>query len=462
LIIGNKSTEFGDVFLIQADIPIVGLIGTVSYVDDTIGETLTRFFIKQFRYSVDSINYTSWIELTNDNLSSIIVASNDTFFIDYKYTRSGSDFTGDLYFNSITLDGEFLEPSCGEIYKKSIFADFFSCHDPEVVGWAINVTNKIYSGIVPKYITRGATGNINDDEDFIDLFKSISWFFAYHVIYARKFEFFKNYVDLLIDYLKQRNMIICHDELQIDLLYILQHYYDEIRQRGTIQIIRPKSDTKSVDGELLRLICYSPIDEFLFTISRPELINWNVDTSSPLYLGTLFDNMLIKGYETTESVEDITNYPLINDSDVSVIDESGINVININGSMSGSGIGYEEPFDTDKCIKVDIGLSYEITLWIKQEDIALENITFRIKAFDENENIVDLESPVTGLSLNNFFVEKSLNQSDKYYFIRGIIYANNKPNISSEEARLNIGFGSNLRFRDNVKKILPELVIKTV
>lgn len=462
MIIGNKSTEFGDVFLIQADIPIVGLIGTVSYVDDTIGETLTRFFIKQFRYSVDSINYTSWIELTNDNLSSIIVASNDTFFIDYKYTRSGSDFTGDLYFNSITLDGEFLEPSCGEIYKKSIFADFFSCHDPEVVGWAINVTNKIYSGIVPKYITRGATGNINDDEDFIDLFKSISWFFAYHVIYARKFEFFKNYVDLLIDYLKQRNMIICHDELQIDLLYILQHYYDEIRQRGTIQIIRPKSDTKSVDGELLRLICYSPIDEFLFTISRPELINWNVDTSSPLYLGTLFDNMLIKGYETTESVEDITNYPLINDSDVSVIDESGINVININGSMSGSGIGYEEPFDTDKCIKVDIGLSYEITLWIKQEDIALENITFRIKAFDENENIVDLESPVTGLSLNNFFVEKSLNQSDKYYFIRGIIYANNKPNISSEEARLNIGFGSNLRFRDNVKKILPELVIKTV
>lgn len=462
MIIGNKATEIGDSFLIEANIPIVGVIAISTYTDDLTGVTGTRFFVKEFRFSIDGINYSSWIELTDPNLSSIIIASNDTFFIDYRYTRSGTDATGDLYFNSVTIDGEFTEPVCGEIYKNSIFADFFSCHDPEVMGWAINVTNKIYAGIVPKFITRGQTGNINDDEDYIDLFKSISWFFAYHVIYARKFEQFKNYYDLLIEFLKQRNIFVCHDEQQEDLLHILRNYYDEIRQRGTIQIIKEKSQSKPVDGELLRLICYNPIDEFLFTISKPESINWNIGTSSPLYQGTLFDNMLIKGYEKTLSAQSLSNYPLINSSDVSLVAESGINVIRVNGSVSGSGIGYTSSSDINKAMKVDTGISYEITFWIKQANIALENITFRIKAYDETGIEVDIESVVTGLSLNNFFVDKSLNQSNKYYFVRGIIYATSKPNISSSDARLNIGFGTNLRFRSNVRKILPEILIKTV
>jgi hypothetical protein len=459
-IVGNKASEIGDIILIKGTVPIVGLLSIASFEDETIGETADKYFVKEFKYSIDGINWSSWILLSDLNLSDIVVESNDTFFVDYRYIRSGSDATGDLYFTSITLNGEFLEPTCGEIYKKSIFADFFGCHDPEVIGWAINVANKVYNSIAPKFITRGQSDSITDDEDFIDFFKSISWFFAFHVIYSRKFQYFKNHFDLLLDYLRQRNIFIADQELQEGLLYILQNYFDEIRQRGTIQIIREKSSNKAVNGELLRIIGYNPVDEFLFSLLRPEISNWNIGTSSPNYRGTLFDNMLIKGFEKTESVQSLDNYPLINESDVQLIDEDGINVIEVTGSGEGSGIGYQS--DITKAIKIDHKVSYEITFKIKQDDIVNEKISFRIAAFDETENIVPLESSITGLSENNFFVDKSLNQADKYYFIRGVIYGSNTPNLNADQARLNIGFGDALRFRSNIKKIIPEVIIKTV
>src|ERR1035438_7962466 len=110
MIIKNQSSEIGDVLFIKTDTPLIGLIALYSFVDETVGEYTDRSFKKTFRYSVDGINYTQYVDLTNDNIAGVQVQANDTFYAQYRYERIGLDSTGVLEFDSVTLNGEFILP----------------------------------------------------------------------------------------------------------------------------------------------------------------------------------------------------------------------------------------------------------------------------------------------------------------------------------------------------------------
>jgi len=69
---------------------------------------------------------------------------------------------------------------------------------------------------------------------------------------------------------------------------------------------------------------------------------------------------------------------------------------------------------------------------------------------------------VTGAPTSLFFQNRTLNQQNRYYFIRGIIYRQSQPNLSSADGQLKIGFGTNLKFSKSIKYICPTIYSKYI
>ena len=260
-IVANRSTEIGDVITIEVEVPIVGLIALTNFIDTTIGENATRFFNREFRHQSDGINWSAWQPLTLTNVQAIQVSPSSVFRVEYRYTRSGTDPAGELEWDDALLQGQITNMSCGPVYEASVFAPFFSCMDIEVINWCINVLEKLYvSGIVPQYVTRGANSNQNfEDKDYLDFWGSISCYFALFVKYARTFEGYPSNPVLLLEFLKQRGMFICESTEHIDLLYLMEHYWNEIRRRGTPMMLLKKGELM-VNGTCLLYTSPSPRD----------------------------------------------------------------------------------------------------------------------------------------------------------------------------------------------------------
>lgn len=459
MIIQNKSDAIGDIITIKTDTPLLGLITLQSFIDVTQGEYIDRFFSKSFRYSVDGVNYTQFVPLTNNNLANVQVQANDTFYAEYRYQREGVDPTGLLEFDSVTLTGLFSQLVDGPAYNASNFAQYFNQNNICSIAWSVNVLEKLYKkGIVPKYIERGLTGDNADDRDYIDFWRAITHYFALFVCLARKFQFFYQDRNLLLEYLKQRGLFVCEDIDQQDLLYLMQNYYDEIRQRGTRQVFKSKSNTKEVDGEYLRLICFDTNDEFISNLNKNEHIGWNVGNSSPLYKGV--EGRLNTNKFYIDFVDDISSF-----SDLSVnssylpylsIGESSISnsisssnsnsdstpttynndvlIIHNPGNNNMAGIG-----NGDKKIIINPHIDYEITFFIKTRNSILPQITFGVNAYDINNNLIDLLQIDTLAIQNNFLVQQQMNQEDKFYFVRGILFNKNnyKPYDSAKSYKAN-------------------------
>jgi len=463
-VIENKATEIGDVLVIKGEVPILGLIALSGFIDTVIGETGNRFFFKKFRFSTDGIFFSAFKELTVANLQDIQVQSNQTFFVEYQYIRQGIDNTGVLEWNDTTLEGDFEELVCGKIYDNSIFNQFFDCNDIKVINWCVNVLVKAYKkGIVPNYIERGANQNDNgEDEDFINFWRTITCFFALLVIYAREFENFSSNKTLLIKFLENRGAFLCDDidliDL-VDLIHLKENFFDEMRQRGTIQVARRKGENgKAINGEILSLICFQDCEEFLFSLTEPNKVGWNIGSSSPLYKGLNIHPMLIKGYEQTADFVDLAKYPLINSGFSSIVTDGSREVLQIDNVPIGeiAGIG---DVDFTKAIDVSSVLDYEISFSVKQ--LTLENnLTFKVLGFDKSNNQISFQK-ITDLSNSNIFFEKiKLNKNDIYYQVRGYIYSQVQSAITGVESQVNIGFGTHLRFpNDNVCRIIPVVIL---
>ena len=72
MIIDNRSTESGDVLLIETDVPVLGIAFLSGFLDSTEGEDSNLYFVKKFRYSVNlGKTYTDWIPLTAENLQNL-------------------------------------------------------------------------------------------------------------------------------------------------------------------------------------------------------------------------------------------------------------------------------------------------------------------------------------------------------------------------------------------------------
>jgi len=471
-VIENKATEIGDVLIIRTEVPIIGIVTLLSFIDDTNGEVVNKYFQKTFRYSVDGINFSTYLPLTTAAIQGIVIQPTDSLVIEYVYQRTGLDNSGSLIWNSVTLDGEFIEVLCGEAYEKSMYSDYFGCNNICSLNWSINVLEKLYQkGILANYIERGSNSSNEQDRDFIDFWRSVTHYFALFVCLARAFGEFYSDEGLLKCYLEQRNLFFCDDLDYQGLYYLMQNYYDEIRQRGTIQIIKEKNafgfindcldesqsvslsqstsssstsgseGLKYIDGELLRLLCYDICDEFMFCLSKVEKLGWNIGSSSPLYGGMSNQNCVNKAYEDTQDIKDLNTYPLINGGRAAIITDDGKEVMHLanvpNGEVAGVG-----DLDFSKAIKVDPQLDYEITFVAKQDyDVShsdsnsdgftVGNLTFGCFAFNCFGALVSLQNINDQTDQDFFFQKVSLQRQDKYVYIRGMIFNYSKYSVFS-------------------------------
>ena len=295
---------------------------------------------------------------------------------------------------------------------------------------------------------RGKSNSNEEDRDFIDFWRAITHYFALYVCLARYFQSFWKDREVLLEYLIERGLIICADEDYVDILYLMSNFYDEIRQRGTMQVVRAKgyqlpsisnnnsnsqststsqsqsgSESKEVNGEYLRLICYDERDEFLFNLNKNSQVGWVVNSSSPNYKGLYGRMNLNKFYSDT--LKNISSLPIINPVYCSIITDSGNKVLSISGVPNGqiAGLG---AFDENLLISVNANLDYEITFLVKQEGISSGNLSFGFLSYDLNNNSLQSKDFINNINSNLFLDKVELVRDDKYILVRGIIYGKNQ------------------------------------
>ncbi len=230
-------------------------------------------------------------------------------------------------------------------YSRSIYAQFFEQDNAAVVNLAENFMEKLYkNGIVPKYIQRGKNNSANgEDVDYISFWTAVSYYFAWSVVYSRQFLELEDNRELLYDYLVNKGMGVNPDSNIEELQYVMRNFYDEIRKRGTVNVFKQfnaEPDDVLTNGEFLRLIGYKETDEFKYVMTSPIHFGWCIGRCSPLYRGTGMDYQLIKGYENTEDLISLDEYPLLNPSGVAKVNDGTIDKDVFELSEDGSGIGY--------------------------------------------------------------------------------------------------------------------------
>lgn len=449
MVINNKATEIGDVLLINAILPIYGVIRLQSFTDTTVGETTDRYFYKEFSFSTDGVIFSDWVELTDSNLEKLEVEPKNSLYINYRYTRTGSDSTGDLIFNDVVLLGEFdefiIEKSY--LYNSSIFKNI-SLTDIKFTNITANLTKKIFDkGILPKYIIRGETENPQkDDKDFIAFWKSVNQIFALILRLSDDVEKFSDNKEYLASYLRQKDLLFDEKSISFEALKNLaSNYFGVIRNRGTKKVFED-------GGEFLYFIGFREGDEFFYEVKHTSNIGWCLGKSSPLYKGTSLSRQLVKGVEKQESVEDLDNYIVKSVLDnVSIEDDGGVDVIKIRQSTTNntSGLYIDGQPDLSKFVPIDESVDYEITFWLKGQT----KTNFELYVCDSYGNKIDCLSSHTGLLNNKFFNELQLPTDKKYYFVRGVLYNKNKTNNNS---KVNVGKDLyNLRLQSGSKLLYP-------
>ena len=456
-IIENRVTEDGDVLVIKPDVPSVGLIALYNFVDTTSGESETDYFLKEFRYSINGgLTFSDWTELTIPNLEGVSISKENQFIIEYRYTRVGDTSEVELEFQDILVSGE-TESLPYPIYNSTYFKKFFEVNNIYVFGWALNVLEKLYQkGILPEYMERGySTNNALEDQDFIVFWNSVTHFFAILVYFARRFRDITLYPDILESFLMSRGIDVGTAPIE-DLVAIFEDYVAEVGKRGTYQVVDKKSSGDVIDGELTRLLNYSHPDELIFAHVAPHEVGWCIGRSSPVWPGTEKIINLVKGYEFTEEVEDLSKYPLFDGAYISLV--NGEIVINNVPNSSFSGISYD--LDEDKLIPVNKNLDYEISFMCRTTNINTP-ITFGADGFSSSVSPLNFLSAFSGVSLNDFF-NKSTMLTDSVYFIRGIIYNQNYDKNIDTGFLPQIAPGvTNLKFDPNtdIKYIVPKIGI---
>ena len=474
MIVGNTCSEIGDVLIIESQVAIpANYVQVSSYVDTTVGETGSRYFDKSFRASQDGLLWTEWMPLNMTNMQTIEGnVINNTIFFEFRYERKGTDQNGILEFVNIEINGSIVPHICSSpIIDKSIFKGL-TCGNFLTTQLCSNLLKKLYNkGIIPNYIERGASKA--DDEDFIILWSTIACYLSMFVTYMSKFDTLFMQRDMLLEYLLQQEVNVCeYEELLVDLQYISENLYDEIRKRGTKQVFLRKGEEMNdgtfmpVAGEIIRMTCTEKCDEFIWVISDAKSAGWNISNSSPLYRGNFKEDGLIKGYELTKDFVDLTKYRRIQPS-VQGISSDNINgerkclFIKSNNIPSGLGVSSLLTNDFSKGIIVSPYIDYEITF-----DIAVDgdpnnlSIDFGVDAFDCLGNQYSLQNVDGSNFSNRFFVNHHLQQTKKFYTFRGILYGLNTQYISHPNNILSAGVGSNLRFiNDKTNKIIPYLTV---
>lgn len=460
MIINNTANEIGDVILAVTEAPIVGIISLSGFNESTENELSDRYFAREFRYSTNGIHFTDWIELTNENVSLITVASTDALFVHYRYTRMGTNNQGVLIWNSVELVGEFEELSCQnyQTLPRSIFKDIF-CYNPEHIQLCINLTKKCYeSGIIPKYIERNNSENPQvDDEDYIAFWDAICCFFALVIVFAKQFEDFTD-PKLLKNFLKQRGLYFNNNTTQEQLLSLKENLNGEFFKRGTKEVY-------SDEGELTRLINKNEIDEFII---GPTLSTWIMGRNPLCWKGNSKEHYLNKIKDgNTINAGSLSTYHLFNSIYINQINDGGVVVNRVRGLSTGLVAGFAPNLtslsstDYSKATFIDNELDYEISFYLKTNNNSDLIFSLGCYGFDENNNVFQFKNPNDNTNTYYGFVDQKINIIDEYVFVRLILYNKNKNIISNSfENKNELGYGNQLKSITNIKKILPVILFK--
>lgn len=456
-VLENIVTAEGDVLRIRTEAPIVGLLSLSQFVDTTVSESQTDYFLKEFRYSVNGgLTFEEWRDLSLLNIQGVNITKFDSFILEYRYTRVGNTQGVDLEFKDILVSGS-IEDLPYPNYNKSAFIHFFSINDINVYGWALNVLEKLYTRglILPDYIERSANQSNLEDEDFIVYWNSITHLFALVVYFARQFENFSTNSVLVEQFLKSKDLTISPSSSFEDVLYLFNNYIEEYKKRGTNQPLGRKSEGENIDGEFIRLLGVKEFEEFIFALFQNFESGWCVGKSSPTWTGTENILNLIKGYEFSDQVESLNNYPFLNLQYASVVDGK-IELSAVPGGVF-SGIGGDT-----KMIKIVANQDYEISFRVSQS-IKSNNITLGCRMYDEDNNEVQPTDINSDLLSHYFFKQVALNLPNEEYWVRGVLFHHGiLGNDEVESANLikaskvpTIGYGSNLVINPNAVRIAP-------
>lgn len=452
-VVQNTLSEIGDSVLFKMSSPIIGIDRFTGFTDEVVGETLHRTLRREFRYTLDAVNYTGWMPLDGTNVTTIQIQPNYYFQAEYRYTRTGSTSGGLIIFNWVRLDYE-TSVDCikSHYFDLSIYKYFYDCMDHnDIKSWCVNVLKKLYfPGVLPISMTRGENRNRNqEDRDFIDFWSTISCYFSLVVNYARSFG--KIFTDhrLLRRFLQQQDLIVGARESLEDLQYLARNTYSEFSKRGTIHI--SEVNENKPDGELLRLIQYdSRIDEFIFESSY---YLWNLDEHSPMYKG-IYPTQCFKGYSKGEI--ELANYPIINPTKVSLVPEGYETVMKITGVENGevAGIGFDNPNtptvdDIGFLFNVDARLTYELSFMVRG------NARFSVRGYGYSSAITKAHPTLIvpeGIG-NTAILQQRVVDNGEWYWVRVLFYSFDELSTGTPDMRqTSLGVGNNLR--------IPRIMVK--
>jgi hypothetical protein len=260
----------GDSLIIEASAPIMGVLSILDYADNITNSDKTS---KYYRISIDGgIEFTEWKTLTQESLQNETISPQNFFLIQYKYTKT-QDSDTEVLFNDICLFVERLEGACSFEFERSIFAQFFRCNKPELIGWAVNVYGKAVSktgGVVSNYIERSA--------DFRVFFETVAFFFAHIVEYSRSFLKIRETLPVLKKYVKELGFLLPESDNEKENkdknVEYMENSYSIYSKRGTISHINEYKD----------IISHNPATNLF--ISSVPLSGWWLNNTSPVYRNT--------------------------------------------------------------------------------------------------------------------------------------------------------------------------------
>ena len=469
----NIISNIGDVLIVRIEPKITGKISFTGYTETIENETEERSLKREFRISQDGVFWTDWATLNNDNLSSEEYFTDSYIQIEIRYTRTGTDESGDIVFKSIDFNGtrksiQFDAPTL----QSSIFGNIIGTNI--LAKLERNIFKKLYyRGILPDYIKRAENSSYNEDKDFVDLFYSIARFFSILISFFRRWENFRNDEDLLREQVRGYGIYFNENDITLsELKYIAQNILSQAQQRGTEMIFKRKG-VAPIDGEFIRLTRNRICDELLYECIPIYKIGWCLGNSSPIYKGTAMAYNLNKTKENTKDFQSLSNFVLSKSGtgSYSLQNTDNKRVIRLSATSRGTGHSAIGRIDSninvgDNIYSADSQLDYEITFAFKINsgtNLSQLTLNFGVEGFDINkEKLNDAFSTVDGFQVSENFFDQSMDiwKIGQWYYARGIIHAYSSENVIG--SKTNLGIGQDLVFNNSfVKYIIPKIEFYT-
>lgn len=469
----NIISNIGDVLIVRIEPKITGKISFTGYTETIENETEERSLKREFRISQDGVFWTDWATLNIDNLSSEEYFTDSYIQIEIRYTRTGTDESGDIVFKSIDFNGtrksiQFDAPTL----QSSIFGNIIGTNI--LAKLERNIFKKLYyRGILPDYIKRAENLSYNEDKDFVDLFYSIARFFSILISFFRRWENFRNDEDLLREQVRGYGIYFNENDITLsELKYIAQNILSQAQQRGTEMIFKRKG-VAPIDGEFIRLTRNRICDELLYEYIPIYKIGWCLGNSSPIYKGTAMAYNLNKTKENTKDFQSLSNFVLSKSGtgSYSLQNTDNKRVIRLSATSRGTGHSAIGRIDSninvgDNIYSADSQLDYEITFAFKINsgtNLSKLTLNFGVEGFDINkEKLNDAFSTVDGFQVSENFFDQSMDiwKMGQWYYARGIIHAYSSENVIG--SKTNLGIGQDLVFNNSfVKYIIPKIEFYT-